>query len=156
MTTRTSLRGAKSAGRQKKRPAAAGRRQQETASPAEFPKKALRAFLVTLAIGAGLILLASLGAYFMPDPDPMIRPLAYAAAALTALLGGFAAGKLHGSAPAVCGLVNGLLLLALMLLLSLFFRSHASGYPAWASALLHAAVLALSFAGALLGVRRRR
>ena len=156
MTTRT-MRSARAAGKRKRKTtSAAQRRREPAASAADFPKKTLKAFLITLAVGAGLILLCSLAAYFMPDPDPMIHPLAYAAAALTALIGGIVAGRIHGSAPAVCGLTNGLLLLALMLLLSLFFRSLASGYTAWVSALLHAAVLLLSFAGALIGVRHAR
>ena len=156
MTTKSTARSARYAGKRGGRSAPASRRKQEEPSPAQFPQKALKAFLISVGIGAGLVLLFSLGAYFLPDPDPMIHPLAYTAAGLTALIGGIVAGKIHGSAPAVCGFVNGLLLMALMLLLSLFFRSLASGYSAWVSALLHAAVPLLSFAGALIGVRRAR
>ncbi|MBR7098625.1 MAG: hypothetical protein IKC59_04350, partial [Clostridia bacterium] len=46
------------------------------ADGAIFTKQTFVAFLITLAIGAGLILLLSLGAYFHPDPDSIIRPLA--------------------------------------------------------------------------------
>ena len=157
MTIKSATKTSRNTAKRRSKAAPAARRQQEAASSAsEFPKKALKAFLITIAVGAGLILLCSLIAYFMPDPDPMIHPLAYAAAALTALIGGIVAGKIHGSAPAICGLLNGLLLLALMLLLSLFFRSLASGYSAWISALLHAAVPLLSFAGAIIGVKHTR
>ena len=119
-----------------------------------FSKETLRAFLITLAIGGGLILVMSLGAYFHPDPDSIIRPLAYVAAALTAFFGGFTAGKLRGSAPVICGLVNGILLTCVMLLLSFFFLSESSGYSTLISALLHAAVLVLSFLGAIVGTRK--
>ena len=120
-----------------------------------FPKKALKAFLITLAVGAGSLLLFSLGAYFFPDPDPLIRPLALLAAAITAFVGGIVAGKIHGNAPFVCGATNGLLLLALMILLSLPFHQLAAGYSAWISLLLHAAVLLLSVVGAVVGIQKR-
>ncbi len=119
-----------------------------------FSKETLRAFLITLAIGGGLILLMSLGAYFHPDPDSIIHPLAYVAAALTAFFGGFTAGKLRGNAPAICGLVNGILLTAVMLLLSFFFLSESSGYSALVSTLLHAAVPVLSVLGAMAGIKK--
>ena len=143
-------------GKRKGRNPPSAKRKQEEASPAQFPQKALKAFLISIGIGAALILLCSIAAYFMPDPDPMIHPLSYVAAGLTALIGGIVAGKIHGSAPAVCGSVNGLLLVALMLLLSLFFRPLSAGYSAWVAALLHAAVPVLSFLGASMGVRRAR
>lgn len=119
-----------------------------------FTKQTFKAFLITLAIGAGLILTLSLGAYFHPDPDSIIRPLALIAAALTAFFGGFTAGKLRGGAPAICGLINGILLTAVMLLLSLCFRAYSSGYSQLVSTLIHAAVPVLSFAGALLGTKK--
>ncbi len=124
-------------------------------SGAVFSKETLRAFLITLAIGGGTVLVASLGAYFHPDPDSIIHPLAYVAAALTAFFGGFTAGKLHGSAPAICGLVNGILLTATMLLLSFFFLSESSGYSALVSTLLHTAIPVLSVLGAVAGVRKK-
>lgn len=120
-----------------------------------FPKKAAKTFLITLAVGMGALLLFSLCAYFFPDPDPLIRPLALLAAAITAFVGGVVAGKIHGHAPFVCGATNGLLLLALMILLSLPFHSLAVGYTAWLSLLLHTAVLLLSIGGAVVGTQKR-
>lgn len=155
MTAKSTARSARYGGKRKSRSAPAERRR-ETPANEQFLQKALKSFLISAGIGAGLILAFSLAAYFLPDPDPMIHPLAYVAAGLTALIGGVVAGKIHGSAPAVCGFVNGLLLVALMLLCSLFFRNLASSYPAWLSAILHAAVPVLSFLGALIGVRGRR
>ncbi|MBR7099502.1 MAG: hypothetical protein IKC59_08805, partial [Clostridia bacterium] len=76
------------------------------------------------------------------------------AAALTAFFGGFTAGKLRGGAPAICGLINGILLTAWMLLLSLCFRAHSSGYSPLISTLLHTAVPVLSFAGAMVGTKK--
>lgn len=120
-----------------------------------FAQKALRSFLWTLAFAAGLLLVASLAVCFLPDPDPAIQPLALLIAFLTAFVGGVIAGRTHRSAPALCGPVNGCLLLALMLLLSLFFRSMAFGYSIGIALLLHALILLFSLAGALLGVKRK-
>jgi putative membrane protein (TIGR04086 family) len=138
--------------RHRKRPST--RKRKKLSSPDQIPKHALRSFGLTVAIGMGMILLSSLVAYFMPDPLSMILPLSYLAMALTALIGGFVAGRLHGVAPLIVGLINGMLLTALVLVVSLFFRSASNGYTAWFSALLHAAVLLLSFLGAFVGTKR--
>lgn len=131
--------------------------QRNTESPnAIFTKNTFRAFLITLAIGGGLILVASLGAYFHPDPDSIIHPLAYVVAVLTAFFGGFTAGKLRGNAPAICGLVNGILLTCVMILLSFCFLSESSGYSALVSTLLHTAVPVLSVLGAMVGTRKKQ
>jgi len=119
-----------------------------------FSKETFRAFLITLAIGAGSILILSLAAYFYPDPDRIIHPLAYVAVALTAFLGGVIAKKRTGGAPALCGLINGMLLMGVMILLSFFFLSESSGYSALISTLLHAAVLILSVLGAIVGAQK--
>ena len=73
------------------------------------------------------------------------------AVALTAFLGGVVAKKRTGGAPALCGLINGMLLMGVMILLSFFFLSESSSYSALISTLLHAAVLILSVLGALAG-----
>jgi len=121
-----------------------------------FSMETLRAFLITLAIGAGSILLLSLAAYFYPDPDRIIHPLAYFAVALTSFLGGVVAKKRTGGAPALCGLINGMLLMGLMILLSFFFLSESSGYSALMSTLLHAAILILSVLGAVAGSKKKK
>ena len=126
-----------------------------TKSGAVFSRNTLRAYLYTLAIGFGSILILSLGVYFYSDPGTLVRPLGYVASALTAFFGGFIAGKLHGGAPAICGLVNGILLACTMLLLSFFFLSESSGYSPLISTVLHTAVPVLSFLGALAGVKQK-
>lgn len=127
---------------------------ESASSKSVFSEDTLRAYLYTLAIGAASILILSLGAYFHPDPDSIIRPLAYIAAGLTSFLGGMIAGRLRRGAPALCGLTNGILLTCTMILLSFFFTSESSNYSALISALLHAAVPLLSFLGALTGVKK--
>ena len=110
----------------------------------------------SLAITALAALLFTLGsaliAYFTPDPAALVRPLGLVASALTACIGGFAAVRIHRHAALLCGLFNGSLATALMMLLSLFFTAHASGYSAGISALIHAAFILFSVAGAFLGL----
>ncbi len=120
-----------------------------------FAQKALRSFLWTLLFAAGLLLIASLAVYFLPDPDPAIQPIALIIAFLVAFVGGIISGRIHRAAPALCGPLNGCLLLALMLLLSLFFRNLSFGYSVGVALLLHALVPLLSLMGALLGVRKK-
>ncbi len=114
----------------------------------------LKSMAITLGVGLLLLLSLSLALYFSPSPSPMIQPAGLVAAALTALIGGFAASRIHGQSALLCGLINGAGLMAIMLLLSLFFAKHASAYSAAISCLLHACVPVLSVAGAYLGLRR--
>lgn len=135
----------------------AGRRQEkrrEEDSPAHFFKTALGALLWSIGIGATLCVAAALVAYFSPDPTRMILPLGLSASALTALLGGVIAIRMHGHGALVAGLTNGALLMALMILGSLFCKPLATGYTAWLSLLLHTLFLLLSVVGASVGRRR--
>lgn len=126
-------------------------------APSEsFLHRILRSYLLTLALGAGLILIASLAVSFHPDPDSLIRPLAYLSLALTTLMGGYLSGRIHGKAPLTAGGVNGLLLLLLMLPVSFGFRSMSAGYSPLLSLALHGAVLPLSALGAIAGCRKRQ
>lgn len=125
------------------------------ASPALLPKHLLKSFGMTLGVGLVLIVSASLIAYFMPDPNALIAPLGLAAAGLTAFLGGVIAVRIHGGGALLSGLFNGVLLMAVMMLLSLCFVRNSSGYSAGVSCLLHAGFLMLSVAGAYLGNRRK-
>ncbi|MBQ9132441.1 MAG: TIGR04086 family membrane protein [Clostridia bacterium] len=112
----------------------------------------LKSLLCTLATGLTLLLTVSLVAYFTPDPGQWIPVLGLTASGLTALLGGYAAARIHGSGALICGLGNGGMVMAVMLLLSLFFTKDASGYGVWISALLHGGFLLLSVLGAYLGI----
>lgn len=121
-----------------------------------FWKNAAKAFLRTLAIGAMLLLIGSLAICFLGDPAPAIRPIALLLAATTALIGGWISGRIHRTAPALCGLCNGALLLACMLLLSLPLHTYAAGYSLGTALLLHALVPVLSVIGAIWGVQSKK
>ncbi|MBQ9773110.1 MAG: TIGR04086 family membrane protein [Clostridia bacterium] len=123
-------------------------------SPASLARHLLKSCGLTLLFTLLLLTVFSLALYFSPNPTPMIAPMGILAAALTALLGGFAATRVHGHAALICGLLSGSVLTAVMLLLSLFFRSQASNYSAAVSCALHAGVFLLSIAGAYLGLYR--
>lgn len=123
-------------------------------SPARFFRDIGKSALWSLLTGLLLLLIFSLVAYFTPDPNRWILPLGILAAALTALLGGVYAIRLHGHAAFLCGLSVGCVLFAVMLLASLFLIPLASGYPAWVSCLLHVGFLVLSVAGAVIGKKK--
>ena len=129
------------------------RRQAEVEdSPARLARHIGKSLLITLGSGILLLLLCSLISYFSSDPNRLILPLGLTVSALTALIGGFAAIRLHGHSALICGLLNGTAFSAVMLLLSLFFGAHATGYPAWVSCLLHVGFLLLSILGGYLGL----
>lgn len=111
---------------------------------------------LSAAVGAVLILIAAALANFTPDPGRMIRPFAICAAGLTYLFAGVIAAKLRPDAPLAAGTVNGLILSALALLLSLLFRKTATAFPAYVTALLHAGMILLSLLGAYLFVLKKK
>lgn len=137
----------------------AQRNQPEEDSPALWGKHLTKSLLITLAASLILMLVGALVAYFTPDPNALVHPLSLSCAALSALIGGFAAVRIHKHSALLCGLLNGSLATALMMLFSLFFRGYSSGYSAGISAMLHAAFILFSVAGAFLGlpkgIRRR-
>jgi putative membrane protein (TIGR04086 family) len=126
----------------------------EEASPAQFFKNAFHALLWSIGTAILLCVAAALAAYYSPDPTRIILPLGLSASALTALLGGMIAIRTHGHGALLAGLSNGALLMALMILGSLFCKPLATGYATWLSLLLHAIFLCLSVVGATLGRRR--
>ncbi|MBE6529574.1 MAG: hypothetical protein E7680_03090 [Ruminococcaceae bacterium] len=118
-------------------------------------KSVLLAFGIAAGIGAILILLASLIANLTPDPGRLIRPFAIVAASLTYLAAGMVAAGLRPDAPLAAGTVNGLVLSAVFLAISLFFRKSVSPLPVYATALLHAGMILLSLLGAYLFVLKK-
>ena len=126
----------------------------EADSPSLLALHIGKSLLITVLSGGLLTLVCSLAAYFYADPDQLILPLALAACGLSAMIGGFAAVRLHGHGALLCGSLNGLAATALMILVSLFLKPYAFGYSAAVSCILHVAFLALSIAGAYLGLRR--
>ena len=115
-----------------------------------------KSLMISIGIGAFLLMIAALIAYFSPDPNRLILPLGLVTAGLTAFFGGLVTVRIHGHSALMCGLLNGSLMTVLMLLVSLFFTSVGMGYAAWLSCLLHSAFLLLSVAGAYLGLKRNR
>ncbi len=124
-----------------------------------FLGNTLGTFLLTLAVGGGVLLIASLILFFVPDPLSMVLPAGLLAAALTAFIGGYFATRIYHLAALSAGLINGILLTALSLLFSLLFAKnadcYATGYSAAISALLHAGVVGLSIGGAFFGAREK-
>jgi putative membrane protein (TIGR04086 family) len=128
----------------------------KTASTVESPARLwcihlAKALLIALAAGAFLLLLGATVAYFSPNPTDWISLFGLAAAAITALVCGYAARRLHGHAALLCGLYAGSALLLLLLLGSLFFGAYTSKYSAWLSCALHSGVLLCTVIGAYCG-----
>ena len=124
-------------------------------SPTLWVKHIGKSLLISVCGGVILSLIASLIAYFSADPDSLTLPLGLVASALTALIGGFSAVRIHGHAALLCGLLNGAAMTALMMLVSLFFTSLSAGHSALISALLHTAFILLSVAGAYIGISQK-
>lgn len=125
-----------------------------TESGASFRGKLLRALCLSVGIGAVLILCVSLILSLTPDPGKYIRPAALICAGITFFCAGLISGKKVPESAVSAGAVNGLLLSALTLLLSVLFHRSGSGYPAWAVVLLHTATILLSLLGAWLSARK--
>ena len=125
-----------------------GRKKDTTAE--HWLTRTLLAYLWSLGVALLLLLIASLLAYFTPDPAACVLPLGLCAAALTALISGGVAIRIHRQSPLTVALCNAALLSFTMLLLSFGFRANATGYAPWLSALLHAGFFLCSVAGAYL------
>lgn len=110
----------------------------------------------TLLIGILTLLVCSLLAYFREDPNAWVQPLGILCCVVTALGGGFAAIRIHRHSALLCGLLNGCILLAFMLLLSPTFKAFSSQYSLILCLLFHIAVPLLSILGAFLGIPRKR
>ncbi len=109
-----------------------------------------KSFLTTALIGALLLLVCSLIAYFTADPAHWAKPLGWSAAIITAFLGGWIALRMHGKSALLCGLGNGALLLLVGWLLSACLED-APSLPLWQALLFRGVFLLLSLAGAYLG-----
>jgi hypothetical protein len=124
-----------------------------------FLKSTLGTLLLSLAVGGGMLLLSSFALTFTPDPLSLALPAGLLSAALASFMGGYFATRIYHLPALSAGLINGILLTALSLLLSLLFVKNAycysTGYSAAVSALLHTSIVGLSIGGAFLGGRER-
>ncbi len=118
---------------------------------------AIRAVLAAAAMGALLLLGVTAIAFAQDDPEPLVRPLGYAASVLTVLTAGFLTVRFHGRRCLLCGLFSAALLLLIFAALSLIPAfSTTAALPIALSIGMHAAVVLFSVLGAYLGLRRRR
>ena len=121
-------------------------------SPRLFALHAAKSALFSVLFGLLLLLLLSLALSYTPNPSPFIGPIGWISSGLTALVGGIIAVRIHGKSALLCGAVNGCVLMALMLIASLFFKENASSLSVGMCIALHAAFLALSIAGGYVGM----
>ena len=108
----------------------------------------LKSVGISLLTALFSLFVSSVALGFSEDPASFLLPVGLLCAAITALVGGFSAVKLHKKAALICGLSNGCAMLAILLAVSLFFCGAASGYSPWISCLLHLGYLLLCVLGA--------
>lgn len=127
------------------------KREESSSAPLGALLKSVAASLISALLS---LFLLSTVAYFSKDPTALLLPLGLVAAAISALIGGFTAVRIHRKSALLCGLCNGCTVMAIMLVLSLFFRSATSAHTPLVSCLLHAGYLLLSVLGAFAALPR--
>ena len=111
-----------------------------------------------ISLGVGLVLwfAAAIVAYSCNDPDGILSALAFCAVYITSLVGGFVSSKVKGEGGLICGVLNGVMLVFVLLLVSVIFdESYSSGYRAIWAFLLRGAVVLMSALGGLIGAYKR-
>ena len=114
-------------------------------------RAAVLAFFIAVTVGVILLLLGALVLSLLPASTVHSRPLGCALGALTALLGGIAAGRLHRHAGALSGALFFVLYLLLLLAVSRFVSI---GTALTGRVLGYALFLVLSLLGGALGGMR--
>ncbi|MBQ9783098.1 MAG: TIGR04086 family membrane protein [Clostridia bacterium] len=129
-------------------------REAGSGTPAQLLKHTAIGAGIALAVAAALALIAAGICYSTPDPNSLTLPVGMVLPYLSALVGGFAAVRLHRSAPLPCGLLCGGFLALFFLFLTLFFEGE-SGIGLPLSIILRVLIPAVSVLGALLGLKRK-
>ena len=125
-------------------------------SPSSLLKNILRGLLVELLIGILFFFCAEYVVYRSPDPDSNAVAGALAALYLTAIAGGFAVTKINRHGAPVCGLINGVMLLAVLFCISFFAEPFPyETFSGGIKAVLHVLIIPASLAGAFLAVKRK-
>ncbi len=120
-----------------------------------------RSGILSVAVTILLMLVFSLISYKLDNPGAYVKPFAYAALAISALMTGFISSRMQGRSHLISGLVGGFITVIFMFLLSLFFRGG-EGVSALASLGIYALYILISGIGGILGgvkrvkTRRRR
>lgn len=118
---------------------------------------ACRAALIAVAVGVLLFFAATAIAFAQEDPNALVMPLGYAAAALTVCFAGFLAARFTGRRVLLSGLLTAACLLFLYTLLSFLPQLAARvPMPIGISLGLHAVVVPVALLGAYLGRPRLR
>ena len=125
-------------------------------SPSSLLKNISRGLLVELLIGILFFFCAAYVVYRSSDPDSNAVAGALAALYLTAIAGGFAVTKINRRGAPVCGLINGVMLLAVLFCISFFVEPFPyETFSGGIKAILHFLVIPASLAGAFLAVKRK-
>ncbi len=101
------------------------------------------------------LLILTMIAYKNADPASLILPFSYTALCLSALVGGFGAGKTRGKQGALSGAVTGLLLCGVLLAASLIMRGDMSDTPLL-NAVFYLLLTGIATLGGAIGGKERK
>ena len=90
-------------------------------TPLLFAHATLRGSIAATLCAAILSLVTALISYMNADPDSLLTPLALAVLAISATIAGFVAWRSARTAPLLCGVLCGLILILLFFFFSCFF-----------------------------------
>lgn len=129
--------------------------------PASVPrnifKSTAQSFLIVLVLLLASAVLVAALIYSLADPNRYIAPASMSLLYIFSLLGGFLSAKRHGGSALLCGLLFAAMMLATMMLTSLFFPLSLSADRSLAFEIgLRGIAIALSIAGAMIGTKPKK
>jgi putative membrane protein (TIGR04086 family) len=120
--------------------------------PKGFLPCSLIGALIAIAISAVLAIVFSYILYKTADPTRYLTPVALSVLYVSALLGGFIAVRFNSGSALLCGLVTGVLLIAITFIFSLLVKqSLSSDHSAMDAIALRATIPVCSIIGAFIG-----
>ena len=127
----------------------------KTRVPKGFLSCSLVGAVIAIGISAILAIVFSYILYKTPDPTSYLTPIALSVLYISALLGGFISVRLNRGSALLCGLVTGVLLLAVAFILSLPINpSLSADHSIMEAVSLRVVVIICSITGAFIGISK--
>ena len=127
----------------------------KTRVPKGFLSCSLIGAVIAIAISALLAVVLSYVLYKTDDPTRYLTPVALSVLYISALMGGFRAVRFNKGSALLCGLITGVLLLAVTFIFSLPIKqSLSSDHSILNAVALRAAVVVCSIIGAFIGISK--
>ncbi len=119
-------------------------------------RRLLLPLAVTAASGAAIVTAMTAAACQSPDPTALITPLAMASLGIASLVGGITAGKCGRDNAVGSSLASGVLLAAILCLISLVGRGDAAGLPTAAAWLLRLSPIPFHLLGGIMARPKKK